>query len=182
MPTSDDSIPYRHDAHAAYERIAALEEELARLRGALQSPQARALASLRIDHVREDRADLVARFRRRRSVLFVATGLGMSLAFAYFLVRAGLAPASARDLWIACGAAVTAVAGSGWLAQALLHGSALTQCRRLDRRIAEEQVLAGIEPSLPEPSRVRVATDRIDVTPIDAEPTLADPRARAAAR
>ena len=145
MPASEDNGPYRLEGGATYDRIAQLETELAALRANSQ-PQLRALAELRMRHLREDESELIERFKVARGRLHLATAGMMIATFAALLLGLWHAPLGAMAR-IACGVAVTLVAAVGTGSQSLMRRHVRERYRRLQRRIDEERVLAGLEPS-----------------------------------
>ncbi len=167
---SDELTPYRHESTSTHERIAALEKDLALLRAAVRTPTDRALAMLRVSHLREDRDLVAARYRTVRSRVFGSTAIGMIAAFAVFVASVGFVPVSAM-YWVICALAVTAVAGGGTALQSLLRSNAEARVRTLDRRIAEEVVVAGVDHDDREaPARVRVSTDVLGVEAAEIDP------------
>jgi hypothetical protein len=173
MTDADGPSPYRHDLDAAFARISDLEAQLAGHRPAAapvaaSDPQVhRALCALRVNHLHEDRAALVARHHSLRRGTLATTCVAMLGAFAWFVRAARLDPAAATSTWALCGLVVSVLAATGLALQTALRARDLRRLRTIDRRIAEERVLAGLPAA--EPARA-LASARVRVA-------LADPLA-----
>lgn len=182
MPSNADDPPYRSESGTAMVRIAELERELSTLRRSVERPHVPELAALRTTHLREDRQRLIARYRAARRLLFPATGGAMLFVFTCFLmiVRRQQEP-HAMLLWLACCVLVTAAAAMGLLLGQALHVFARSRCRRIDRRIAEEQVIAGVAPTHV-PTRVLASDDTTLLADPDPLAELEERAVRVAAR
>ena len=184
MSSPEDGPPYRYENGAAYMRIAELERELIDMRRAVSNPQASAIAALRIEHLREDRQEIVARYFAVRRALFVTTGALMIAAFVGFLRSAMQNPATTASAWIACGVLATSIALASSVMRMGLHARARTRCRSIDRNIAHEELAAGLTtaPVARAYAQVRVARDPLEVSINDGEAQLAEPAVRVAGR
>jgi hypothetical protein len=73
--------------------------------------------------------------------------------------------------WVFCATAVSAVAGAGTVLQSVIRSNAEARVRTLDRRIAEEVVVAGIEErDGSSATRIRVTADVLGVEAEEIDP------------